>query len=432
MRSPVLWGLLIYAAGVALRIDYSLHISPPEALISSDMGLYVALARRLAGGEALHSWDVTHPLGYPALIGFLIRDGGALARVTYLQIVVSCLVPLAVGLLGRVAFGRRTALVASSVASLYFPFIEFGALFLAEIHFILSLTLAFACFLGARAARRRAVSLGLAAGGGCALSVAAAFKSVALPAAAAFFAVEGLALAVARPRCPRSVRLRFAPWVARIALVAVAAAPVLGVLARACTGANRGNFCVTGNKVGADFLLGHYGRIADIHWADDEGHGFGFGSPGSYLRHYEQHVSVPFPITDNGANAAEASRWILAHPFEAVVVSLDHIYDTFFGVAIWPTYGTSGWTLAHVSQMGFVWLLFVPVLFACARILNRGMLAFATSRALLVLAPIGALALTVAYATGEVRYRIPFDVFFIVVACAAAVRELQRHDGARS
>ena len=42
----------------------------------------------------------------------------------------------------------------------------------------------------------------------------------------------------------------------------------------------------------------------------------------------------------------------------------------------------------------------------------------------LVLSPVLGLAFTVAMATGEVRYRIPFDGFFIVVACALVTREL--------
>jgi hypothetical protein len=430
LYNPVPWAVLIYALGVALRIDYTLHVSPPESLVTSDMGLYVDLARRIASGQApLHPWDVTHPLGYPSLVAYFIKDGGPLSGVVHFQLVVSCLVPLSLGLLGLFAFGRRTALAALAFASLYFPFIEFGALFLSEIHFIFALSVAFTGFLAARAARRRGVALLLAVVGGFALSVAASLKSVALPAAAVFFAVEGLALFIKGPRDAASLRARLAPWVARTALVVVAAAPLLGVVARSCTRANRGNFCVTGNKVGSDFLLGHYGRIADIHWGDDEGHGFGFGSPGSYLRHYDQHPSVPFPMTDNKANADEAWRWIFAHPFEAAVVSFDHLYDTFFGVAMWPTYGTAGWTLAHLSQLAFVVLLFVPMLFAVARIAKRGWLAFLTSRTFLILAPVGALAFTVFVATGEVRYRVPFDSFFIVVACALAVGELESPDG---
>jgi hypothetical protein len=430
LRHPAVGVLLIYLLGIALRLQYtSLH--PPDAYISSDMGMYVSLARRLSGSDGpLMPWDVTHPLGYPALLAVLISGGGSFARAAEFHLLVSCLVPLALGLLGAASFGRRTGLAAVAVASLYFPFIEYGALFLSEIHFIFWLTLAFAAFFGARASRRRGISLALAAAGGLALSFAVALKSVALLAALAFFAVEALVLlfAPAAPGVSRFARLK--PWLLRAVVAGVAAAPLLLGLARVCTRANRGNFCVTGNKVGSDFLLGHYGPIADIAWAPDQGHGFQFGSPSAYLRHYEKHVSVPFPMTDNAANSAEAWRWIFAHPFEAVVLSLDHVYDTFFGVTMWPSFNTSAWPYANLSQYAFVVLLFVPTLLACAGLARRGARAFATSRTALVLSPIVALAVTVAIATGEVRYRIPFDIFFIVIACAYVDGDLYRVDGA--
>jgi len=433
LRHPAVGILLVYLFGIALRVDYKL-VHPPDAYISSDMAMYVSLARRLWDSNApLMPWDVTHPLGYPALLGFLISNGGSFARAANVQLVVSCLVPLALGLLGAATFGRRTGLAAVGFGSLYFPFIEYGALFLSEIHFIFWLTLAFACFFGARAARRRGVALALAAVGGLTLSFAISLKSVALLAALAFFAADGLMLFFTRsPGDAPSGRPslgRLKPWLWRTAVAAVAAAPLLIGLAQVCTRANRGNFCVTGNKVGSDFLLGHYGTIADIAWAPDEGHGFQFGSPASHLRHYDAHIRVPFPMTDNRANTAEAWRWIFAHPFEAVVLSLDHIYDTFFGVTMWPSFGSPSWAYANLSQYAFVLLLFVPVVLACARIAKRGLRAFATSRTALVLSPVVALAVTVAIATGEVRYRIPFDVFFIVIACAFVDGDLARVDG---
>src|SRR5204863_5078733 len=239
--------------------------------ICSDMGLYVGLARRIAAHIPLSAPDVTHPLGYSALLAFLMSAGGSLALAVDLQVVVSCLVPLAVGLLGAAAYGRRTGLLVIVLATFYFPFIEYGALFLSEIHFILWLTLAFAGLFAARRVQRRAAALGLAVAGGLALSLAASLKSVALPAAFLFFVVDGVALAVGSPGAgqPSSRLARLRPWVLRGALVALAAAPLLGVLAQVCTHANRGRFCVTGNKVGSDFLLGHYGRVADVEWRTD-------------------------------------------------------------------------------------------------------------------------------------------------------------------
>ena len=151
--------------------------------------------------------------------------------------------PPAVGLLGAAAYGRRTGMLAVMFASLYFPFIEYGALFLSEIHFILWLTLSFAALFAAHHAAAGARRLALAAAGGVALSIAAAFKSVALPAAFLLGRRRGVALLVARRRPPtrrRALAQRLRPWLLRWAVVAVAAAPLLGVLARACTRANAG------------------------------------------------------------------------------------------------------------------------------------------------------------------------------------------------
>jgi len=439
LRHPGVGVALAYLVGIALRVRYSIDVHPAENFINSDMRLYVDTARNfLATNGPVGPWDATLPLGFPTLIAVLLSHGGSLARVAYVQLAVGCLVPGAVGLLGAAAFGRRTGLLAVVVASLYFPYIEYGALFLTEIHFTLWMTLAFAGFLGAIGARRRGVSLGLAAAGGVALSIAISMKNVALPAALVFFAAEGVALLLARPAgasspsssrpSSSSWRARLRPWLLRGTLVAIGAAPLMGVQTKVCTQANRGHFCFSGNKPAADILLGHYGQILTIDWAADEGHGYGFGSPGSVLRHYDDRVKVAWPITDNAANAAEAWRWIRKHPFDAMVLSLDHIWDTFFGSAMWPSFGHPSWPFAHLFQYVFVIMLFIPTLFACRRIAKDGARALLVSRTALVLSPLVGLAITVAIATGEVRYRVPFDVFFIVTVCAFAVGELRNHD----
>ena len=420
---------IAYLVGIAWRVNYTLNVHPPERFVDSDMQLYVSLARRLLETKGPSApWDVTHPLGFPAFLAFMLSDGGTLLQAGYAQMLVGCLVPGAVGLLGLAAFGPRTGMLAVVFASLYFPFIEYGALFLSEIHFTLWMALAFAGFLGAIGARRRAVSLGLAAAGGVALSVAISMKNVGLLAALAFLAAEGVALLFGRASdAPSSLRrAAVRRWLLRGAMVALGAAPLFAVMTKTCTEANRGNFCFSGNKPAADFLLGHYGQLLNLDWAADEGHGYGFGSPGSVLRNYRRHASVRWVITDNAANAAEAWRWIAKHPSDAVVLSLDHIYDTFLGSAMWPSFGHDSWPYAHLSQYVFVILLAIPALVACRRAARDGARAFIASRTALVLSPVVALAFTVAIATGEVRYRVPFDIFFIAVACALATGELAR------
>jgi 4-amino-4-deoxy-L-arabinose transferase-like glycosyltransferase len=418
-----------YVVGVVLRIHYVLDIQRPQDFVYADMRLYVELAPRLAtNSDPLMPWDVTHPLGYPLFLTFLRGADGSLSTAVGVQIFMCCLIPLAVGLLGWKAFGKQTGLAAVVFSSFYFPFIEYAGYYLSEIPFILSLTLAFVAFFAARDTRRLGLSLVLAAAGGFALSIAMAFKSVALMGALAFFAADALAIVLVRRAGAAPLLARLRPWLMRGAVTAVAALPLLVPLANLCTKANKGRFCVTGNKVGSDFLLGHYGRIADIAWGLEDGHGFQFGSPSSWLRHYDVHEKVPFPMTDNAQNAAEAWKWIFAHPFEAVVLPLDHLYDAFFGQTIWPTFNGPRWAYAQLSQYAFIFLLFVPAVLVCAQVLKRGWRATLTSRAALVLAPVAALCFTLAIATGEVRYRIPFDIFFIVLACAYATDEALSRD----
>ena len=160
LRHPALGALLVYLVGIALRVRYTFDIHPPAAFVTSDMSFYVDLARRLLAQHGpIGPWDVTHPLGFPAFLALQLSHGGTLVQAGYAQLAVSCLVPGAVGLLAWAAFGRGTGYLAVGFASLYFPYIEYGALFLSEIHFTLWLSLAFAGFLGAINARRRWVSL---------------------------------------------------------------------------------------------------------------------------------------------------------------------------------------------------------------------------------------------------------------------------------
>ena len=106
------------------------------------------------------------------------------------------------------------------------------------------------------------------------------------------------------------------------------------------------------------------------------------------------------------------------------MISLDHVYDAFLGYTFWPTYNGPRWAAAQLSQYAFVIFLFVPAVLVAVTLLGRGVRHAVTSRAALVLSPVAALAFTVAIATGEVRYRIPFDIFFVVTACAWAAREI--------
>ena len=101
--NPLLWVLLVYACGIAVRLIYTLSVQRPDHFIYSDMGLYVGLARRIAAQTPLGPADVTHPLGYSELLAFMMTSGYGLARAVYRA--AGRHVPRAAG--GRLAGRRR-------------------------------------------------------------------------------------------------------------------------------------------------------------------------------------------------------------------------------------------------------------------------------------------------------------------------------------
>jgi hypothetical protein len=358
--------------------------------------------------------DATHPPGMGLLIGFFLERDPSLQGLVLFQLLVSCLVPLAVGALALAVFGPGSALAAIAAASLYFPFIDYGGYFLSEIYLALLAPLSLACFLWANGARRSTASAllgGLAAG--LSFSLAWSMKVVALAAIGLFCAVF-------------FVFHRGTPW--RIKGLA-AAGMILGALPLVTAisyraSAATGRYVLASNKSGADFLLGHYGRIRLIRWVDPAGPTLFFGSPSAPQRGYDAERTLPFAVHDPVRNRALAWSWIRAHPAEAVVLSLEHVYDTLLGTRCWPSYYENwGKSVVEVFHMLYVGLVLFPALLVCVDAARRdGLRGFLGSPELLLLTPILGVLVAVFLSTGEARYRIPFDGALLILALACLHR----------
>jgi len=206
----------------------------------------------------------------------------------------------------------------------------------------------------------------------------------------------------------------------RLAVVAVlllAAAPGTAQISRRCTAANDGTFCFGSNKSGADFLLGHYGRIQGISWKPKKGPHYSFGSPSAYQHGYRDVPEVPFGIFDSKANSNAAWAWIRKNPAQAVVLSTEHVADSFIGALPWPAYATNHWLGAQAALYLFILFLLFPTGILLVDVLRqRGFLGLLRSNELALVSPIVGVAVAVAIATGEIRYRLPWDCVFIVLA----------------
>ncbi len=318
-----------------------------------------------------------------------------------------------VWLVARRLYGTTTAVVALAITSVYFPFIHYAGLFLSENPFTFCCLLAFWLFLlaiDAPDARRAALCAGMA---GLAAGLAASFKN-------SNFAPLLLLGAV---YCVYSIKYR-RPHLAIVVSSAMLGLAVLMLpMTLRCTRLNEGHFCLAATNLASNMLIGHYGEKGPFHWHDRARNlEFTFESPSAVLRGYAEHVDLDFGVYDSASNVRLAMRWTGEHPAQALRVSLQHVYDLFNGRTLWPSAELWGVDWGAVSQWLF-WLFILPAAFARIVVRARPMLRLEAQSLpeWLLLAPLLGLMATVFVTIGEVRYRVPFDGLFIVLAARTYV-----------
>ena len=401
--------LLGYGWGVVWRYMHITTWHNPRKYVYSDMQMYVDLGKRLArDGYVMRPGDVTHPPGTAEIIAYFYTRDGNLANLVYVQVGVAAVVPIVVGLLAWLVFDKWTARLAVLMSSFYFPFVDYGGYFLSEIYMIALVPAVVALYLWSlhKPSKLRAILGGF--GAGLMLFLAMVMKLVALPALVGFALYHWL-FAKGPSR-----------WLRTMALLAMLAGAAPGTywMSDRCTTANQGEFCLGSNKSGADFLLGHYGRIQGIKWVGPKGTGVvSFGSPSAYQHGYRNIPEVPFAITDNEKNRAEAWKWIKKKPTHAFILSCEHVIDTMGATLPWPSIATNYWVGAQGFHYLYILFLLFPTLFRFVDIWRKdGFIAMLRSTEMIIFAPVFGVLLAVFIATGEPRYRMPFDSLFMLVA----------------
>jgi 4-amino-4-deoxy-L-arabinose transferase-like glycosyltransferase len=413
---PDVLTVVILAAGTVWRYLHVFRLHDPRKYVYSDMQMYVELSKRIARPDhTLRIGDITHPPGMTELLAWVYKTNPDFAPMLWIQFAVAAAIPFAVGALAWLAFGKSSGRWAAIVTTAYFPFVDFAGYFLAENYLALFATLSLVCYFGALrfwevvapGPKRTAGVVAIGLLGGFVFSLAAVMKMVAMPAIGGFVILHFLFTHGA----PRKVR-------AIVAGTAILGAiPFMYWQADRCTTANEGKFCTGSNKAPSDFLLGHYGRIQGITWKDPKKPGHvGFGSPAAYQHGYRDKPEVPFLITDAKQNTDLAWKWIRKNPGQSLVLSFEHVWDIFGGSLTWPAVATTYWAPAQAFQYLFLAFLFFPSLILLLDVARkRGLLGLLRSVELAIFAPMFGVMLSVFVATGETRYRIPWDATFIIL-----------------
>ncbi|MCE9556238.1 MAG: phospholipid carrier-dependent glycosyltransferase [Planctomycetes bacterium] len=299
------------------------------------------------------------------------------------QFVLSSLVPLLIAAIGYELYGRRTALVALILSSLYFPFIHYASHFMSEGPFLFCMVLSFWLLIRSIRVRSWWVSAPVALVAGVGLGASMGLKPVVvLPAllifcwlgftvcrhwwwawrhradpsaihpgneihTATFYETEArgqgqlvLSYDTSGPGRGRPIlcgaignRLALVMLCSGMGLISI----VVPLIQRA-TKLNEGRFCFISTNGAVTTLMGHFGESRLFQFRDPKRPHLNFdsGYPVAYQKGYHQDVVMPFGAYDAPRCLDAAWKWSKENPLDAVQLSSEHVHDLFYGSVPWP------------------------------------------------------------------------------------------------
>lgn len=408
----------VFVLGCLWRWHYLFHVHPPTQFIYSDMKGYVDAGLRWFDPTYVPSIaDTLYPPGTAFFFGWLHTIDPSWHLAIAVQWGFSCLVPLLLADTARCLYGHRVAWLTLILSSGYFPFLDHASYFFSEGLLLVAVVATMWALVHALQAGCRTQRWVWGVGAGVLLGAAAAVKSVVLVPA---LGVVGV-LAIAAWRAPGRRAAVFAACCgASIGFVLVCAP-----LSVRCTRLNEGHFCLISNNGPMNVLLGHAGHIKGIRWTDPQRHFMHeFGCPVANQRGYTELLEFPFGAYESRPNLAAAWQWIHRHPTDALLLSLEHVFDLFVGTLPWPTSHSPQRRWINLFQQLYWIFLLLPALYSLARQwAQRKASAGPTLADALMIAPLLGLMVVVFATKGEPRYRVAYDGFMILLAARWYTRE---------
>ncbi|MCE9545032.1 MAG: phospholipid carrier-dependent glycosyltransferase [Planctomycetia bacterium] len=221
---------------------------------------------------------------------------------------------------------------------------------------------------------------------------------------------------------------------------------------------NRGKFTLISTNGPMNMQQGHAGEnVSGVIFAPPGGGRWQWGSPtvnqkrGRYVEAMTASGRLVDPNRYATTNYFEFAPWdrdrlneviwerICEAPEEVLLQSCNNVYETIFTAMPWPSSAIGGTptergvaALSILFQLGYTWLILLPAFLHL--VIRRHEFSEKAGPGLadgLMVLPFIGLLMTVFLATPEARYRIPFDVFLIVLAARFYTWGVSRQDSLR-
>ena len=392
--------IIILLSGMALRYAYVFYIHPPESYLFSDMAGYYDRGYQILIHMPKDIYDAFYPPGTSYLYSLLWKARDVQLAIKYFNLIISTLTCLIVYLICLLIFDRKTGLIALILISFNFLFIDFAAFYLSENPDALSLALMFWMFLLSIMAKKIYAKRLFAVLAGFAVIASAAIKSSIL----LFLPLFGIWWLFNLRKYKIFYNLPF------YALGFLPLCIFLMIRYNSITG----EFGLISSNGGMNFFQGR-SHIKDVNCYDPgNGRYYLFASPIAHHKNYFYNDTFNAGPYDSHFFYKLGIEFARSQPWKSVGYSFGHVYDMLFITDVWPS-SISKKPPPYISRFFNtlnIFIVTIPAFIACIfywRSLRSG-------PGILIIFPILVIILTSMIFYGDPRYRVPFDIFFIMLA----------------
>jgi hypothetical protein len=387
LRSKINPGHLLLLVGIALRFIYTFYIHPLDHSIYSDMANYL----RLADLMMEEKWEKGHffqPIGFPLIIYFLKKiSSDWMQWLTILHLLTASGTLWLVWKISSKSFGKKVGFISLLLATFHVPWIIFSGMILAENFFIFSLALL--AFWTQKLLNRTNMKNAL-------LWALIFFTAFLLKGTHIFFApLMLITLFIYKKRT------------ALLPILVIGSTIFSGMLLHGLFTYQRvGQFQMSASAGGLNFVEGKC-----LTKDNTDSAGYRWHSPLYFQLGINEAKKWDRPFTDSSYFMKEGLNCIKKNPL-VLVQSLESIPFLFMGNTMWPSSHMhfSEWTRLYELYFAF----FLITGFIC--FINFSRAGFQGQEFIIWLCPVMALFICVYIFKSEIRFRVPFDVWFIPLA----------------
>ena len=399
-KNPTFFIIAIFVLAILIRGIFVFVIHPPEKYLQSDMKSYYSKAVKLSQGQKETIFDSFHPPGTHYLYSVFFRLSNPFFWIKIFNILASVAACFFIYESTKLLFNQKSARMALVMSSFNYLFIDLSGYFLSETPFILGLSaMAYFLFKSIKTERQGLRNF-YSFLTGLSIILSASFRSCMV----LFFPFLCIWWFINRRKYNMKSNLIF---------YSLGFFPLLILMLLRV-------FALTGKwgeiaTYGGQIFYANRVRAAHITYYDVENNvRYGIKSPVFTQKNYSLTKRLDVGPYDSGflyREGLKEVRWDMA---KAVWYSLENVSDLFYSTVIWPTSDLEGILPKIIKYYNtvFVYLVVFPagILFIVRLKRMTKSLKIIPYLAILIII-IQALVFA-----GDPRYRVPFDIFFIMLS----------------